>query len=275
MTRDLHCPEGFELSLPFEDGGAFFRVFRVARGGELLVCKRPSARFSSDPGARGVLENEARALERLDGEGAPRLVVLGVDGRGPYLVMTLARGEPLLALALGAAPPFGVAHRAFEALARVHDRGVVHGDPSPSNLLVDGDAVTFIDFGLAALRSPPDPARASEPSPAPAGRFRGTLLYAAPEVARGASATDASDVFALGATLFHVLTGEPPRRATSAAAMLLEAAEEPIDGAPLEALGAGLGRALDPRAEARPSARELAVAVSLLRDPRLRGSRAQ
>lgn len=277
---ELHGPAGYSVEGPLE-AGRFFVVFRVARGGSVFICKRATPRFVADEAAAALLRREAQALARLRGSAAPTVVTAGDDQRGPYLVTTVAPGVPLASLASpeadAAAPEAGVDEaslaRVLRAVAAVHAAGVVHGDLSPSNVLVRGPEVTLVDFALARFPG------AAEDTPA-CGSFRGTLLYAAPEVARGEAATYASDVFGAAAALLHVLTGRPPRRARDLAAGLLEAAEEPVSPALVTALaqaaptlGPCLARALAMEPGARPSAAALADEATLLLGERLRGSR--
>ena len=140
------------------------------------------------------------------------------------LVLERVQGEPLAAR-IGAVDATWVAlaaNAAFGALTLVHAAGVVHGDLSPDNVMLSADArrATLLDFGHASWPGAP---------PMPAGPFRGTLLYAAPEVARGETPDARSDAFALAASLLHVASGEPPRKAETQAAMLLAAGEQSIE----------------------------------------------
>ncbi|MBK6460609.1 MAG: protein kinase [Myxococcales bacterium] len=273
MTH-LHSPDGYSIDGPLH-AGRFFVVFRVARGDEVFVCKRPTPRFAGDGAAAALLETEARALERLAGAAAPTVVASGDDPRGPYLVTTLAPGVPLAPSGpAGATDPEATIAHVLRALAVVHAAGVAHGDVSPSNVLVRGADVTLIDFALARF-----PADASARAPT-AGDFRGTVLYAAPELARGEAATYASDVFGAAACLLHVVTGLPPRRSSSLPMGLVEAAEEPVAPALVHALeraapalGPWLARALATEPGARPSAADIAGEASVLLGERLRGSR--
>lgn len=207
-------------------------TFEVTRDGQRLVCKRLTTRWLRDETAWARLHSEASLLAALGGRDAPALVESGDDGHGPYLVMKRAVW-PALALTEAARDPSWVACAAratFEALARVHEardaRGplaIVHGDLRPENLAVapDGSAATLLDFGLAVWR---DAIGAPD-----AGAFRGTLVYASPEAARGEPLGRRADLFALGASFLALAAGEPPRRAASEAALLALAAEEPLE----------------------------------------------
>jgi tetratricopeptide (TPR) repeat protein len=105
---------------------------------------------------------------------------------------------------------------AAEAVAYAHERGIIHRDLKPSNILVGpfGETVV-IDWGLARIDGGliddivgADPA--GDPLSTCQGSVLGTPLYMAPEQARGEPATRRSDVYAIGAILYHTLTGLPP-----------------------------------------------------------------
>ena len=203
-------------------------VFDVARPGEprdgrVLVCKRLPSRALGEGWARERLAAEGRLLAALGGAATPRLEAAGEDAHGPWLVMERIDWPPL-AQRMGAADPAWVgraARVAFQALATVHAAGVVHADLSPRNVLVDqaGRRAAILDLGLAHAPGMP---------PMPPGPFRGTLLYAAPEGARGEALEARSDLFSLAASMLHVASGEAPRAHASEAAMLLAAGEEPL-----------------------------------------------
>ncbi len=175
---------------------------------------------------------EAEILAALAGRGAPRLLRSGEDGAGPWLWMERV-AWPVLGTRLHTRPsPAWVARAcgsAFEALAAVHearDEGglplsILHADLSPANVAVadDGQAAALLDFGLAVGR---------RWSRAGGGEFRGSILYAAPEVARAGSFDARADLHALAASLLHVASGEAPRAAAGLAAAIAEAAEVPL-----------------------------------------------
>ncbi len=195
--------------------------------------KRLTSRERGVPEAGERLRLEATLLGRLAGRASPRLLGSGEDGDGPWL-RTERVPFPSLAERLERGPNVDAAWMerailaALRALATLHDAedelgplGLVHGDLSPRNLLVDdrAETVVIVDFELARWRERPSWAD---------GAFRGTVAYCAPEVARGEPGTTRSDLFGLGAALLHAATGTAPRQGASLAALLALAAETPL-----------------------------------------------
>jgi serine/threonine protein kinase/Flp pilus assembly protein TadD len=118
-------------------------------------------------------------------------------GDGPRRAAGLGETGPAYC---GAVARLGV--QAADALAHAHDLGVVHRDVKPSNLLLDGAGSLWVaDFGLARFR---EDVRLTRP-----GDVLGTLRYLSPEQARGGPADHRADVYALGITLYEVLTLRP------------------------------------------------------------------
>ncbi len=157
--------------------------------------------------------DERRILAGLDHPHIARLLDAGAaaDGR-PYLVMELAEGAPITAYAerrgLDVETRLALFEQAVEAVQHAHRRLVVHRDLKPSNILVteaeDGTpCVKLLDFGIARLLGAEAEATRSEV------RFL-TPEYAAPEQIDGGSVTTATDVYALGAVLYELLTGRRP-----------------------------------------------------------------
>jgi len=169
------------------------------------------------------------AVAILDDDVAP-------DG-APFLVMELLRGRTLRERLEGQGPlPLGVALRLTEdvldVLAAAHAHGIIHRDIKPDNLFeTDAGTVKVLDFGIARLRE-----RVGGPPDTQSGMTMGTVGYMAPEQARGvAGGVDMrSDVWAVGATLFTLLTGRLLHGASSTNEALLLAMTAPI--APMHTL---------------------------------------
>jgi serine/threonine protein kinase len=195
--------------------------------------KRLSPRERTETEAENRLISEALLLEKLGSLGVtPRLLAHGRDTRGPWHRVERVR-MPTLAQRIERGPSAAdwverAATAVLGALSALHEARdeagpllVVHADLSPSNLAIDesGSKVVLLDFDLAWWR---------ESSPPADGSFRGTIGYVAPEVARGERPTVRSDLFSVGASMLHALTGERPRPGDSFPALLAMAAEEPI-----------------------------------------------
>lgn len=195
--------------------------------------KRLSPRERSEPEAEKRLISEALLLEKLAPLGVtPRLLAHGRDARGPWHRVERVRMATLeQRLSTGPSAPEWIdraARAVLLALSALHEATdevgpllVVHADPSPSNIAISDDAsrAVLLDLDLAWWR---------ESHPPPDGAFRGTIGYVAPEVARGDRPTVKSDLFSVGASLLHALTGVKPRLGDSFPALLAMAAEEPI-----------------------------------------------
>ncbi|ABL81488.1 MULTISPECIES: serine/threonine-protein kinase [unclassified Nocardioides] len=156
-------------------------------------------------------EREARLAARLNHPHVVAvydLVIEGPDNTEQWLVMEYVEGSTLAELLRrdGAMTPDRAAAflgQAADALAAAHAAGIVHRDVKPSNILVAPDGqVKLSDFGIARAEA--------DASLTQTGLVTGSPAYLSPEVASGQQATDASDVWSLGATLFHALAGHPP-----------------------------------------------------------------
>ncbi|MBL8625392.1 MAG: protein kinase [Myxococcales bacterium] len=176
---------------------------------------------------RARFEREARITARLQHPGIVAVLELGrwPDGE-PFYAMPLVEGDPLdeaIARTTSAAQRLALLPRvaaAAEAVAYAHDRGVVHRDLKPANILLGrfGETVV-IDWGLAApLDEPGDLPLATLDDDGLTRAGVGTAAYMPPEQATGAPPDPRFDVYALGATLYHALTGTPPYGADLGAA---------------------------------------------------------
>jgi hypothetical protein len=172
-----------------------------------VAVKRTGSLTDPDTAAARA-EREARLAAQLSHPHVVAVFDLVTDDDAAWLVMEHVDGPPLSKVVQEAGPLSpDEAARALapvaDALVQAHQHGIVHRDVKPSNILVPGDGGTKLsDFGIA--RSTGDATLTRT------GLVTGSPAYLAPEVAVGGAATPASDVWAVGATLVHVLTGRPP-----------------------------------------------------------------
>jgi serine/threonine protein kinase len=276
------APEGFAQSA-IVAMSAFHLMLRVTRGGRDYGCRRLTPRGISEPEMRLRVETEADVLRALGGRGAPLLEESGTDEHGPYAVHAWVPGETLVfytQMEISPERAVFIGRAAFEAMADLHEAQggdgealrVVHGDVRPENVIIAAGErhATFVDFGLARLRDGPKPEGGGVLGHESGGAFRGAPQYVAPEVARGEESGQAADVFSLAMCMLHVTTRTPPRLGGSLPELLMTAADLPpvipeadLHGAHAALLGA-IAPCLSTIASARPTAREVAVALSRL-----------
>ncbi len=203
---------------------------------------------------------EARAAARLSHPGAVTVFDVVEENGSPWIVMELIKGRPLDRVITedGPLPPLQAAELGCSlvgALATAHSAGVLHRDVKPGNVLVtdDGRAV-LTDFGIATF--------AGDPGQTQAGMVVGTPGFTAPERVRGETATPASDLWALGATLFTAVEGRGPfDRAGGPTAITAGIAQEDAPRAP----SAGpLGPVIEALLRREPSTRPDAVTATRL-----------
>ncbi|MFI5402604.1 MAG: serine/threonine protein kinase, partial [Planctomycetota bacterium] len=159
------------------------------------------------PAVVRVFQQEGRAVAALDHENVMKIYDVGEDQGRHYLVLELLHGETVMKKIVGGEggrlpvdQALDYARQAAAGLAAAQAKKLVHRDIKPQNLVVEPDGtLKIVDFGLAA-----------EAEGAFAGGRLGTPHYMSPEVCRGELATPASDVYALGICLYHMLTGQPP-----------------------------------------------------------------
>lgn len=150
---------------------------------------------------------EAKVLARLSHPNIVQVYDFLEEDTGTWIAMELIEGEDLeWHLSDGAFPPKDIARRGMEladALGYAHDKGVVHRDFKPGNVLIDGyDRCKISDFGIAKL---------SESSMhTQVGTILGSPAYMSPEQAKGSEVDARTDIYALGVTLFRMATGRLP-----------------------------------------------------------------
>lgn len=209
------------------------------------VLKRIHDHLAKDPGTLRMFVREAQITGQLEHPNIVPVHELGVEGdRSLYFTMKLVEGRTLSEIVRDL-PEGPIAHdtlldlldvvvKVCDALAFAHSRGVVHCDVKPANVMVgDFGQVYLMDWGIAR-RLEPGEGKASEATAAEEQaelRLIGTATHMAPEQARGAndSLDERTDVFAVGAMLYHVLTRRAPYHAETFWAMVVRAQNAEYD----------------------------------------------
>ena len=217
----------YEILAPLGAGG-MGEVYR-ARDERLkrdVAIKVLPASFASDPDRLRRFEQEARAAGALNHPNVTIVYDIGTHDGAPYVVQELLVGETLRSeLAAGRFSPrnaIDCAIQIAEGLAAAHEQGIVHRDLKPENVFVTKDGrVKILDFGLAKLTQPEGSnAETNIPTATEPGVVMGTLGYMSPEQVNAKAADARSDLFALGAILYEMLSGQRAFRGESAASTM-------------------------------------------------------
>jgi hypothetical protein len=180
--------------------------------------------LSEDPKFVEDFLREARAAAQLNHRNVVQIYSVGKTNDQPYIVMELLDGGRLdEMIAKGVSRDERKALRwvteVAEGLNAGHAIGLVHGDIKPANILFDRAGMAKIaDFGLARFQAKKQ---------AKKGEIWGTPYYIAPEKVRGGKEDQRSDIYSLGATLFHALVGQPPFDADTANEVVLARLKQP------------------------------------------------
>ncbi|MFF0725372.1 serine/threonine-protein kinase [Streptomyces sp. NPDC004134] len=215
-----------------------YEVLRLlGRGGmgEVFLARSPAGR----PVAVKTLLSETAPLGAAERARFAREIALARRAGGPHTAAVIdadpEAAVPWMATEYVAAPSLGelvrdcglltgpaavgwVGAGVAEALLALHAVGVVHRDVKPSNVLLPPAGPKVVDFGIAHAA---DLTRTQV--------TLGTIAFTSPEQARGEPSTAASDVYALGATLFHLATGHPPYPASEPLQLLVRVAEARVE----------------------------------------------
>jgi serine/threonine protein kinase len=183
--------------------GGWSVVYRATDpvSGEQVALKAIADELASDSAFRARFRRECEIAASIE---HPNVIAVREVCDG-FVAMEWVEGATLRELApLAPERAARIAAQIAAALDAVHSRGLVHRDVKPANVLVGaGDHAYLTDFGLAKRIS-------ACPGLTETGRWLGTVDYAPPEQIRGLPTDERSDVYALGATLFHAVTGRVP-----------------------------------------------------------------
>jgi Tol biopolymer transport system component len=211
--------------------GEVYRARDTRLGRDVAIKVLPS-QLSADSTLKARFEREARAISSLNHPNICTLHDVGTQDGIDFLVMEYLEGETLQQRLLRGPLPlkqvleYGI--QIAEALDRAHQAGIAHRDLKPGNIMLTKSGSKLLDFGLAkpvpallagagatGSLTPSTPtlsvaSLSSQPSSlTEQGKVVGTFQYVAPEVLQGKDADARSDIFALGAVLFEMISGEP------------------------------------------------------------------
>ncbi|MEU9830760.1 serine/threonine-protein kinase [Streptosporangium sp. NPDC048047] len=247
---------GYRLLGCIGQGGQGVVYLAETSSGERVAVKAIHPEKVADPRAVERFLREVRTAGSVAEFSTVRVLDAAVDHERPYVVSEYVDGPSLAEIVEGEGPyGAGALHRlavsTAAALAAIHRAGVVHRDFKPGNVLIGPGGPQVIDFGIA---------RALDSAASTTGGI-GTPAYMSPEQLSGGDVGAASDVFGWAGTMVYAATGRPPFGRDFPAVMyrILQADPDlsalPADLRPL------IARCLDKDPAARPSARELLMAL--------------
>jgi len=294
VSQDPSGPDTHVFERPGTLIGGRYRIDApVAHGGMGVVYRATQLDLERQVAIKAMSSDDSNLLERFRREAIamanvchPAVVdvydfvpVLSPAGGRLYLVMAFIEGQNLRSYArslparrLPAPELVELFLPVASALVELHDKGIIHRDLKPSNLMrterTDGRPyLRLVDFGIAR--------RHVDPALTAAGSILGTPTYMAPETLVGEKETTRSDIYSLGATMFHLVTGRPPRKQGSPRRMLRRMMRQPLrlpeglDGTPLGAL---LGHMLTVAASERPDAIDVLRSLERIHRAHLAGT---
>lgn len=266
--------------MPTQVAGRYRLGEVIGRGGMAEVYRALDTKLSRDVAVKILLDTagdesdrarfigEARTLAMLSHSALVTIFDAGFGpassgggiGDQPFLVMELVEGQTLGRLIAAGPLPLeqvgDIGVQVADGLAYVHDRGVVHRDVKPGNVLVsDGDRVKLADFGIARLVE--QATRHTRTSHA-----IGTAAYLSPEQVQGGDVHGAADIYSLGLVLLEAITGRREYTGSTAETALARLSRAPRIPEDLPAAWQDLLRAMTALDAAdRPSAEEVASAI--------------
>ena len=213
--------------------GEVYRA-RDTRLDRTVAIKVLPQHLSSSPEVQQRFEREAKTISQLSHPHICALHDVGREGETEYLVMEYLEGETL-ADRLGKGPltldqTLRYGQEIADALDKAHRQGIVHRDLKPGNVMLTRSGVKLLDFGLAKLAAPKPSSGVAGLSIMPTtpggsnltaeGTILGTFQYMAPEQLEGKEADSRTDIFAFGAVLYEMTTGQKAFAGSSQASLI-------------------------------------------------------
>ncbi|MFF5894992.1 serine/threonine-protein kinase [Streptomyces argenteolus] len=221
----------YELLGRLASGGMGRIYLARSSGGRLVAVKTLLAEGVVSDVDRRRFTREVELAQRIDSAFTARVRDADPGAERPWMAIDYIAAPSLSELVRSAGVLPGSAVRwlaagTAEALVTLHGEGIIHRDLKPQNILLPLAGPRVIDFGISHAN---DLTRTT--------LTLGTIAFTSPEQARGEPSTEASDVYSLGATLFHLALGRPPYRADSDTLALLarvQRGELDLEGLPKE-----------------------------------------
>jgi serine/threonine protein kinase len=175
-----------------------------------VAIKILSERIANDPEWKARFLREARTIAQMNHPNIATIYSIEQEADKLFIVMELVEGESLATLlAKGPLPPaeaVRIIRHVAEALGEAHEKGIVHRDVKPDNIIVGKRGTKVLDFGIAKQLV----STTESPTLTQAGLIVGTPFYMSPEQALGRPVDARSDLFSLGVVLYEALAGKRP-----------------------------------------------------------------
>lgn len=206
--------------------GGMATVYKAYQSGldRFVAIKVLPAQHALTPGFKERFNLEAKAVAQLSHPNILPIYDAGIAGDLSYFVMKYVAG-PTLRQQLGQPMDLPTVSRYLDqiaaALDHAHERGIIHRDVKPSNILIENDWLLLADFGLAKIIEGSQDITGS-------GAIVGTPSYLSPEQAEGKPADHRADIYSLGILLFEMIIGYVPYDADTPMAILFKHIYEPL-----------------------------------------------
>ena len=207
--------------------GVVYKGYEPALGRNVAI-KELSPSLAHDQNLVERFLREARSMAALNDPHIIQIYFIGQENEQPFFVMEFVEGESLSQILkrekkLGVADALKIIHQTAQGLATAHDKGVVHRDIKPGNLMVTPRGqVKIADFGIALASTDFSQKLTST------GEFVGTPGYLSPEVCMAKPVDQRSDIFSLGIVLYEMLSGDTPFQDESPLGLMLEVVKAEI-----------------------------------------------
>jgi len=207
--------------------GTVYRALHQRLGRVVALKILPERFVQQEPSAVERFEREARAAAMLNHPNIVTIYAVGCAGGRHFIEMEFIEGQSVLEFLrqkgrLDVDEATWIVSETAKALDAAHRQGIVHRDIKPANIMIaKSRRVKVMDFGLAKNVL-------GQTQLTLTGQVMGTPHYMSPEQCEGKELDGRSDIYSLGATYYHLLTGEPPYQGSSSLAILLKHKEAPV-----------------------------------------------